>query len=184
MLPNRNSIRRILAATAIGATFALAANVASFYYSPEITVCEFVLTVEEGLVIITVPLIAHDDKLPYMNSVYVYLRVNGHWKIPNTLGAKTGMRSLIAILKGPPAPGEFRTSKPSATLFLDFGYWACDWYRLERPGKSLSIIAPLWTLFCTTVVAYLAFSFGFVRFSIKSLLALTMAGAVLLWLVL
>ena len=182
----RRSIRGIIVVSLIGVASAVPAYIASFYYSPEITVCEFLLTVEEGTVVIKVPLVAHDDSLPYVNSFYVYSHQNGTWKHPSPQhGGKGTMKSVIAMVNSLPQPNDYSwASNVSAGQFFGFGYCYSKWNPPERPGAVLHILAPLWTFFFASILGYLGISFGYLQYSIRLLLFLTVAVAILIGLIL
>ena len=184
MAATPKSIRRIFAAVILSVIASIALHIASHYYSPEITACEFSLTGEEGLIAVTLPLVGHDDNLPYVNSVCIYRRQNGQWKIPDTLGAKTGTRGTIAFLNFPRRPGISLGPRAKGSLYFDFGYIKFPGYRPERPEKSIVLVAPIWILSIIFVVAFTAFELGYFRFSIKTMLVLTAMAAMLLWLAL
>ena len=183
MAATPKSTRRILAAVLLSVIGSVALHFASYHYSPEVTACDFSLTTEEGLIAAQFPLVEHDDKLPYVDSVYIYRRENGQWKIPDTLGGKTGVRGTITLLNSPPSPGTFSFGpRADGALYFDFGYIKYPWYRPERPGESIVLVVPMWTLFLLFVLAFSAFELGYIKFSIKTLLALTAIVAILVWL--
>ena len=176
---------RMFCASVFGVVVVLALHIGSFCYSPEVTIFDFALTVEEGVLAASIPLVAHDDDMPYANSayIYVYSKEDSLWKIQNTVGAKISIKKFVTYLSAPPTPGVFSGFNGSAAFSLDFGYIYCSDgpYRPERPGGYITLIASIWTLFIIWISTWSAIEFGWFRFSIRTLLFVTAVAAAIIW---
>jgi len=137
-----------------------------------LTFCDATVCTDEGAATLQIPLVRLAAKQRFVIDATVYRRGQTGWEASNGR-----MKCTLDNWMAQSGKAWFH-----GWSMADFGYWRGDWQNEGRPGPFVVAFVPIWFVFC---VAFLALAFvrrNWLRWSIRSMLILTVAASVCLWL--
>jgi hypothetical protein len=144
----------------------------SYRHSISLTFCDATLATDEGAVSLQIPLVRLAANQKFVTKAIVYRRGKTAWQAPN--GAmKCTLDNWMAQANQPWFHG---------WSMADFGYWRGDWQDDARPGRFVVMFVPIWFVFGVAFLAYAFVRRNWLRWSIRSMLALTALVGICLWL--
>ena len=146
-------------------------QVHSYWWSESLTLYDFTLTTDEGLISLNVPLTQLATGTKAQWNFTIYKRDQQVWTAG--VAGKTPLRSWMTILD---------QARCTGGMFLGFGYWKGAWHSQSRPGPFVVVFSSVWFI---AIVLFGAFAFYFrkIHFSLRSLLLTVTLVAALLGLV-
>lgn len=142
---------------------------ATYRYSPRLTVRNYTVDLDEGLLVLNLPQVpVADGETP--TTEFVLFRRGEH-------GWEAGEAAHMFWRRVPEVPPFADTS----AMVAGFGYWQGAWQSPARPGEFLVLMVPLWAVGLVVYLVYLAFHARWLRLSLRTLMLLTAVIAVGLW---
>jgi hypothetical protein len=143
----------------------------SYFYSPSLTVCDLTVQLDEGLVVVNVPLVPIAKGETPGTQFLLYRRDADGWQTGK--GARMPWRNLPNV----------EAFANDCMLVAGFGYWWGGWQSDARPGRFFVLLLPLWAVALFGFLAYLALRARWVRLRLWMFFVLTPVLAVgLVWL--
>lgn len=164
--------RAILAIFAFTVLY-LPLSIASRFWTVRLQIKDTGLYFDEGLVVSSLPISPLAKNQATWTGVSIFHRTpDTHWRFHWT----SGKRHMIPIREFIPWA---RSQGNSCRLFAGFGYETDPDNSGPRPGRSLTLILPIWFILLSTV-APCAYCWR-ITFGLRFLLVLTTLAGILIW---